>query len=84
MYHNVKNFDPKLPYQNFLSIKKFKKELKFFKDKYGLISNKEEIYEKNKKFFLLLMMDLNITMKLLKFEEKKIRDFFYMYKTVNR
>lgn len=52
MYHNVKNYDQKLPYQNFLSIKKFKKQLKFFKDKYGLISNKNEIYKKNKKVLL--------------------------------
>ena len=41
MYHNVKNYDQKLPYQNFLSIKKFKKQLQFFEDKYGLISNKD-------------------------------------------
>lgn len=52
MYHNVKNYDQKLPYQNFLSIKKFKKQLQFFEDKYGLISNKDEIYEENKKVLL--------------------------------
>ena len=79
MYHNVKNFDPKLPYQNFLSIKKFKKQLKFFKDKYGLISNKEEIYEKNKKVLLTFDDGLKHHYEIAKIlKKKKILGIFFI------
>ena len=81
----LKNFDPKLPYQNFLSIKKFKKQLKFFKDKYGLISNKRKYLMKIKN---ILTFDdgLKHHYEIAKFLNKKkiLGIFFYMYKTVNR
>jgi len=52
MYHNIKKYEKKLPYQNFLDIKKFEKQIKFFKKKYGLISSKKEIFKENNKILL--------------------------------
>ncbi len=43
MYHYVRNFEKKLPYFRYLSVDSFKKQLLFFKDKYGFISKDEFI-----------------------------------------
>ena len=43
MYHYVRPFDSDLPYLNHLHIEDFKKQLDFFEDHYGFITQKEFI-----------------------------------------
>ena len=52
MYHYVKTFDRKLPYFNFLHKESFKKQIKFFENKFKINKiNDIDIFE-NKKILL--------------------------------
>ena len=55
MYHYVKTFDRKLPYFNFLHKESFKKQIKFFENKFKINKIKDnDIFENNK---ILLTFD---------------------------
>ena len=52
MYHYVHKFNKDFPYQKFLDIQHFKKQINHFKKKFGIISNENEIFTENKKILL--------------------------------
>lgn len=51
MYHYIRNFNKNFPYANFLSKKKFIKQINYF-SKIGLINEYKEIFKPNKKVIL--------------------------------
>lgn len=79
MYHYVQKFNKKFPYQNFLDIDHFKKQINLFIKKYGIISNENEIFNENKKILLTFDDGFKHHFKIAKFlKKRKIIGIFFI------